>query len=162
MGLPTLAWSEDNFKCIAKLWGKFVLADDRTEDSRSYSVEFGGEVYSRESHPNKAELAYIAAGEETRSVSLVEETPMDESVLSAAMEVEGGEGSSNVHNDTQDPIIEKRAMEINATNDEGGACVEEMRHAAVEAGSQNGLEWMNGNANWASMEGGSPKNYMAR
>ncbi|MED6110521.1 hypothetical protein PIB30_043774 [Stylosanthes scabra] len=38
MGLPTFAWSEENLRSIANLWGKFVYADDRTEKSWSYSV----------------------------------------------------------------------------------------------------------------------------
>ncbi|MED6160876.1 hypothetical protein PIB30_055337 [Stylosanthes scabra] len=38
IGLPTLVWSMETFEKIAGLWGKFVLADDRTEHSMSFTV----------------------------------------------------------------------------------------------------------------------------
>ncbi|MED6126637.1 hypothetical protein PIB30_080386 [Stylosanthes scabra] len=38
MGMPTGLWFLENFDRIAKLWGKVVRYDDRTEESKSYSV----------------------------------------------------------------------------------------------------------------------------
>ncbi|MED6186651.1 hypothetical protein PIB30_068758 [Stylosanthes scabra] len=38
MGLPTAVWSEETFKTIAELWGKYVYTDDRTEEFWSFSV----------------------------------------------------------------------------------------------------------------------------
>ncbi|MED6205401.1 hypothetical protein PIB30_017213 [Stylosanthes scabra] len=82
MGLPTIAWSEKTFRNIAELWDKYVYTDDRTEEIQSFSAarfEFGAEVYSRESHLNAAELAYMGEAESkggSKSLSLVEETPM--------------------------------------------------------------------------------------
>ncbi|MED6109445.1 hypothetical protein PIB30_033619 [Stylosanthes scabra] len=38
MGLPVYVWSESTFRSIAKLWGGYVYADNRTEDCASFTV----------------------------------------------------------------------------------------------------------------------------
>ncbi|MED6164436.1 hypothetical protein PIB30_090067, partial [Stylosanthes scabra] len=38
MGLPVQVWCEATFSNIAKLWGKLILMDDRTEEAMSFSV----------------------------------------------------------------------------------------------------------------------------
>ncbi|MED6106718.1 hypothetical protein PIB30_007041 [Stylosanthes scabra] len=128
MGLPTIAWSESTFRSIARLWGKYVYSDDRTEEMQSFSVarfvidcyqweeihewikvkvddwefeifvkEFGAELYSRESHPNAAELAYMGEAESdggSKPLSLAEETPVARPNPSAAIE-DGDDGGLN-------------------------------------------------------------------
>ncbi|MED6128294.1 hypothetical protein PIB30_096344 [Stylosanthes scabra] len=38
MGMPVCTWSVENVSKIAKLWGKVIKFDDRTEQSKSYST----------------------------------------------------------------------------------------------------------------------------
>ncbi|MED6193567.1 hypothetical protein PIB30_020711 [Stylosanthes scabra] len=38
MGLPVYVWSEKTFRSIAELWGKYIYADNRTEEYKSFTV----------------------------------------------------------------------------------------------------------------------------
>ncbi|MED6138473.1 hypothetical protein PIB30_074549 [Stylosanthes scabra] len=38
MRLPVNLWCIENFQSISKLWGKFILMDDRTGDPKSFSI----------------------------------------------------------------------------------------------------------------------------
>ncbi|MED6132891.1 hypothetical protein PIB30_022970 [Stylosanthes scabra] len=161
MGLPTFLWSEGNLEIIAKIWGRYVYVDDRTENSWSFSVarflidsyeweaihewitvkvddkeyevfvkEFGSEVYSRETHPNETEMAYMGldAGK-AETESMVEETPFQsEKMISAT----AGDRDTNLnfHIVASVPVIEVRVGELNEGVDEGGGGVMETMHAS--------------------------------
>ncbi|MED6109081.1 hypothetical protein PIB30_030294 [Stylosanthes scabra] len=181
MGLPTMVWSEEMFKCIAELWGKYVYSDDRTGESLSFSVarflidsfeweninewvsvtvgerrfdvfvrEFTSEVYSRESHPNAAELAYMAADEEmSKTESRVEETPMNNQKPLAEVERDGGVISNEI-NVVHVSCLEKNDEEINVAIDDHGMRGGDTRQKGVEARRRNsedcmGIEY----ENWA-------------
>ncbi|MED6160753.1 hypothetical protein PIB30_054386 [Stylosanthes scabra] len=38
MGLPVNLWCTENLQSISKLWGKFIMVDDRTGDPKSFSI----------------------------------------------------------------------------------------------------------------------------
>ncbi|MED6178134.1 hypothetical protein PIB30_104781, partial [Stylosanthes scabra] len=111
--------------------------------------EFGGEVYSRESHPNAAELAYMAAdGDESKSLSMVEGTQMGAPNLPLATDG-GGDSFSNNVNVIIDPIIEELSKEISAPIDDDGGGVGVTKQREVEAGRQNHEKLEHEGVNWA-------------
>ncbi|MED6217550.1 hypothetical protein PIB30_018760 [Stylosanthes scabra] len=93
IGLPIELWCEENIRKITELWGKTIVVDDRTEESKSFSVarvlldsfewekihewvsirvddrvievfvkEFGSEIFSVESHPNREVVSETYGG----------------------------------------------------------------------------------------------------
>ncbi|MED6109384.1 hypothetical protein PIB30_033080 [Stylosanthes scabra] len=185
MGLPTTVWSEETFRTIAEVWGKYVYADDRTEQSWSFSVarflidsfewewihewitikveekeyeifvkEFGSEVYSRESHPNKLEASSGSkTAEDGKSVSWVGEMPLVKSALIPAPEFDGE--NLNLQKMAHCVNSEMHEVGINVGIHEGGGGGRESRREEEMAGSQTDNKGVgNENTNWALEEGG--------
>ncbi|MED6161392.1 hypothetical protein PIB30_060322 [Stylosanthes scabra] len=100
--------------------------------------EFGAEVYSRESHPNAAELAYMGEAESdggSKPLSLVEETPVARPNPSAAIEDGDGGGLNTVAvNNIVDTEISGGG--VNEGNHDGGVGLKETRQQGTVAGSQ--------------------------
>ncbi|MED6217512.1 hypothetical protein PIB30_018322 [Stylosanthes scabra] len=101
-------------------------------DDKEYEIfakEFDGEVYSRESHPNEPEMAYMGLGtEDTRTESKVEETPnQTEKMIPVTAEV--CDENLNFQNVASVPVIEDSARELNDVIDENMEVVMETMHA---------------------------------
>ncbi|MED6148460.1 hypothetical protein PIB30_053390 [Stylosanthes scabra] len=95
--------------------------------------EFGSEVYSRQCHPNEAEMAYMGTGgRETETESIIEETPHEKQNLPAMEANNGGEDSNNL-NVISVPRIETTPKEINEAIDEVSTGAKEpMQREAME------------------------------
>ncbi|MED6123365.1 hypothetical protein PIB30_048484 [Stylosanthes scabra] len=173
MGLPTFVSLEETFASIAGLWGKFLIDSFEWEfihewvtvtvDQRKFDVfvkEFGGEVYSRESHPNKAEMAYMAADmSASETESMVKGTPTEDQNLPVA--VDGGDGRiSNNLNVNVDPVIEENPKEINEAIDEDDMSMGETMQRGEEAGNQNDGRMGTMIDRWACGVSSGPKNAM--
>ncbi|MED6122088.1 hypothetical protein PIB30_036521 [Stylosanthes scabra] len=75
--MPVCMWCNENFEEVAKLWGKSIKWDDR--DDREFEVfvkEFGPELYSVESHPDRLE-GYSYSGDGTSEGVEVVLTPTE-------------------------------------------------------------------------------------
>ncbi|MED6145841.1 hypothetical protein PIB30_028947 [Stylosanthes scabra] len=129
MGLPVNLWCIENFQSISKLWGKFILVDDRTGDPKSFNItrvmldcfqwkqihewislkigdrvidvvkEVGAESYSMESHPNR-EVENSGSSESLNSMSMVGES------LVEVEETRATSGHSDLNwKNVEDPLI---------------------------------------------------------
>ncbi|MED6193782.1 hypothetical protein PIB30_022700 [Stylosanthes scabra] len=103
-------------------WDTLKVEDREFE---CFVKEFGGEVYSRESHPNEIEKKLMNTTDSvTKSASWVQETPMplaEGSPMTVVVRslVEGGDGNLNFQDVTYIPVIEKQTIGINDDNVEG-------------------------------------------
>ncbi|MED6138037.1 hypothetical protein PIB30_070603 [Stylosanthes scabra] len=155
MWLPTIVWSEETFKSIAKLWGKVKVDEWEFE---IFVKEFGAAVYSRESHQNEAELAYMGETESQgaiRSLSLIEETPTVVQDEAATGGDDGGGNLNNVDVNTVDDF-ENHGERTNEVNDDGSLGVKETRHEGEVAGRRRDRDEWFGMKVWASLEEVSP------
>ncbi|MED6110349.1 hypothetical protein PIB30_041995 [Stylosanthes scabra] len=96
MGLSTFAWSEETFRRIALLWGKYVYADNRTEEMKSFTVA----RFLMDSFEWETIHEWVKAGgcrDDSASRSLVVETPMGLSNRPATEDgLDGCMGMTNV------------------------------------------------------------------